>query len=100
MKKIIVFFILIFSLSSKTMILASFNSLHLGWDGKNYYETAKILSLFDIIALQEVMKKDGIMQDIAYYTELINKIEPELKAFKVKLAESYKQLERLESKNE
>lgn len=62
MKKIIMFLVLIISLYSETMILASFNALHLGWEGKNYYETAKILSLFDIIALQEVMKKDGIIR--------------------------------------
>ena len=46
------------------------------------------------------MNKQGIEQDIAYYTELIAKIEPELKSAKVKLAEAYKQMERLESKDE
>ena len=46
------------------------------------------------------MTKEQIEQDIKYYTETINALEPELKAFKVKLAESYKQLERLEAKYE
>ena len=46
------------------------------------------------------MNKDGILQDIAYYTELIAKLEPELRAAKVKLTEAYKQLERLEVANE
>lgn len=62
MKKTILFLILTINFYAETMILASFNTLHLGWDGKNYYETAKILSLFDIVALQEVMKKDGIIR--------------------------------------
>ena len=62
MKKTILFLILTISFYAETLILASFNTLHLGWDGKNYYETAKILSLFDIVALQEVMKKDGIIR--------------------------------------
>lgn len=61
MKKIIIFLLLTFCVFSKTIVLAGFNALHLGWDGKNYYETAKFLSLFDIVALQEVMKKDGII---------------------------------------
>lgn len=46
------------------------------------------------------MNKDGIMEDIDYYNELIAKLEPELKALKVKLTESYKKLERLEAKDE
>lgn len=62
MKKTILFLILAINFYAETMILASFNTLHLGWDGKNYYETAKILSLFDIVALQEVMKKEGIIR--------------------------------------
>ena len=45
------------------------------------------------------MNKDGIMQDIAYYNELIAKLEPELKAAKVKLAEAYKQLLEIANEN-
>ena len=46
------------------------------------------------------MTKEQIEQDIAYYTETIANIEPELKSLKVKLEQAYKQLERLEAKDE
>ncbi len=62
MKKVILYLFLVFNIYSETLILSSFNSLHLGWDGKNYQKTAEFLSLFDIIALQEVMKKDAIIK--------------------------------------
>ena len=68
MSKYILFFTIIFNIFSETLILASFNTLHLGWDGKNYHDTAEILSLFDIIALQEVMKKEGL-------TNLVKELE-------------------------
>lgn len=67
MKKIICFITIVSHIYMETIVLGSFNTLHLGWEGKNYTETAKILSLFDIVALQEVMKKEGI---IALVTEL------------------------------
>lgn len=41
-------------------IIASFNSLHLGWKGKNYEKTAEILQKYDLIGLQEVMKPIGV----------------------------------------
>lgn len=72
MKKILIFILLTFSFYSETMVLASFNSLHLGWDGKNYYETAKFLSLFDIVSLQEVMKKEGIIKLTKTLEEISN----------------------------
>ena len=68
MSKYILFFTIIFNIFSETLILASFNTLHLGWDGKKYHDTAEILSLFDIIALQEVMKKEGL-------TNLVKELE-------------------------
>ncbi len=68
MSKYILFFTIIFNIFSETLILASFNTLHLGWDGKNYHDTAELLSLFDIIALQEVMKKEGL-------TNLVKELE-------------------------
>lgn len=68
MKKYIVYFFIVLNIFSETLILGSFNTLHLGWDGKNYKDTAEILSLFDIVALQEVMKKEGIIN-------LINELE-------------------------
>ena len=68
MSKYILFFTIIFNVFSETLILASFNTLHLGWDGKKYHDTADILPLFDIIALQEVMKKEGL-------TNLVKELE-------------------------
>lgn len=62
MKKLLVFILLFSNLLCREIVVGSFNTLHLGWDGKNYTETATILSLFDIVALQEVMKKDGLIQ--------------------------------------
>lgn len=72
MKKIVLLFILSINIFSKSIILGSFNTLHLGWDGKNYYETAKIISLFDIVALQEVMKKDGLIRLIKELERISN----------------------------
>lgn len=40
--------------------IASFNTLHLGYSGKDYKEMAKVLKNFDLIGLQEVMNKDGV----------------------------------------
>ena len=61
MKKYILYFFIVFNIFSENLILASFNTLHLGWNEKNYKDTAEILSLFDIVALQEVMKKEGVI---------------------------------------
>lgn len=61
MKKIILYILLTISiLGEETALVASFNSLHLGWKGKNYYEQAEVISYFDLVALQEVMKQDGL----------------------------------------
>lgn len=65
MKKLIIFFLIVSCIYTETIVLGSFNTLHLGWDGKNYKETAKILSLFDIVSLQEVMNKEGIVELIS-----------------------------------
>jgi len=69
MKKIIILQIfLIFSLilPSHAETVASFNTLHLGWSGKDYIETAKALQDFDIVGLQEVMKETGLIQLVNY----------------------------------
>lgn len=73
MKKIIIFILLIVSIYSETIILASFNTLHLGWEGKDTTEVSKTLSLFDIVALQEVMDKKGIIE----LSEKLNNISKE-----------------------
>ena len=68
MSKYILFFTIIFNIFSETLILASFNTIHKKRDGKNYHDTAELFSLFDIIALQEVMKKEGL-------TNLVKELE-------------------------
>lgn len=41
--------------------IASFNTLHLGWNNnKDYDKVAEILTKYDLIALQEVMKEEGL----------------------------------------
>jgi endonuclease/exonuclease/phosphatase family metal-dependent hydrolase len=63
---LIIFFIIIFNVTftntekKESYIIASFNTLHLGWKGKDYKELAEIISLFDLVGLQEVMSKDGL----------------------------------------
>jgi len=43
--------------------IASFNALHLGWDnGKDYEALANIVNQFDLVALQEVMSEEGIIE--------------------------------------
>jgi len=49
--------------------IASFNSLHLGWKGKNRAAFAKVINAFDLIALQEVMSRQGI-EDIVEILEM------------------------------
>ncbi len=61
LKKIIVYILISFSSFAQEAYIASFNSLHLGWNkDKDYKSIAEFLSLFDLIGLQEVMKKDGV----------------------------------------
>ena len=72
MKKFIFFLLLVSHIYMETIVLGSFNTLHLGWEGKNYIETAKILSLFDIVALQEVMKKEGLIELTTKLEEITN----------------------------
>ncbi len=59
--KFLIYILIISSIfANDNALIASFNTLHLGWEGKNYYKQAEVLKNFDIIALQEVMKKDGL----------------------------------------
>lgn len=59
--KIIIFILVITNIfASEGGLIASFNTLHLGWKGKSYYKQAEVLKDFDIVALQEVMKQDGL----------------------------------------
>jgi endonuclease/exonuclease/phosphatase family metal-dependent hydrolase len=44
-----------------TIIMASFNTLHLGWDnGKDLDKLAEVLVSYDVIGLQEVMNEDTL----------------------------------------
>lgn len=45
---------------SKPILVGSFNTLRLGESNKDYKSMAKIVSKFDIVALQEVMNREGI----------------------------------------
>ncbi len=59
--------------SEKSIKLASFNLLHLGWDNdKDIDKVANILARYDIIALQEVMN-----------TEIMNALESKLDSFPI-----------------
>ncbi|VWL85026.1 endonuclease/exonuclease/phosphatase family protein [Oceanivirga miroungae] len=62
MKKIILSIICFISFFSYSEIIrvASFNALHLGTSKKDYKTMARIISKFDIIALEEVMNKNGL----------------------------------------
>ncbi len=66
LKKILIICILIYTTASinvvarPTALVASFNTLHLGWKGKDYRKTAEVIAYFDLIGLQEVMKEDGL----------------------------------------
>jgi endonuclease/exonuclease/phosphatase family metal-dependent hydrolase len=50
----------------ETANIASFNTLHLGWKSEHKQEKieglASVISLFDLVGIQEVMKKDGVKQ--------------------------------------
>ena len=61
MRYFILFFIL-FSLlfPENTALIASFNTLRLGKNKKDYYQFSRILSKFDLIGLQEVMNENSL----------------------------------------
>ena len=65
--KLIVVFMFITAIAfGETANIASFNTLHLGWKSDYKQEKieglANIISLFDLVGIQEVMKKDGVKQ--------------------------------------
>ena len=61
MRYIILFFILFSSLfPENTVLIASFNTLRLGKNKKDYYQVSKVLSKFDLVGLQEVMNENGL----------------------------------------
>lgn len=48
------------SFSSDTALIASFNSLKLGENQKDYYQFSKVISKFDLIGLEEVMNENSL----------------------------------------
>lgn len=61
-KILIIIFIFLSSLSfSEKLLLASFNTARLGESEKDYVAFSKIISKFDIIAMQEVMDESALM---------------------------------------
>jgi endonuclease/exonuclease/phosphatase family metal-dependent hydrolase len=65
--KLIITFVFVTIIAfGETANIASFNTLHLGWKSDHKQEKieglANIISLFDIVGIQEVMKKDGVKQ--------------------------------------
>lgn len=71
MKKIIILILAIFStlVYSEKIKLASFNVARLGESKKDYKTLAKIISKFDIIALEEVMNENGIEKLKSYLND-------------------------------
>ena len=61
MRYFVLFFVL-FSLlfPEDTILVASFNTLRLGKNKKDYYQFSKILSKFELIGLQEVMNENSL----------------------------------------
>lgn len=63
-KLIVVFIIVSIFAFGSTVKIGSFNTLHLGWKSDHRYEKiegiASIISSFDLIGIQEVMKKDEV----------------------------------------
>lgn len=53
-------------------LLASFNTLHLGWGEKDYTAVSEVLITYDIIGLQEVMKISGVQVLVAELKKLSN----------------------------
>lgn len=63
------FLLINLTIYSSVAYIASFNTLHLGWNrDKDYIEMAKILGNFDLVALQEVMEESAL-------EELIEELE-------------------------
>ncbi len=55
-----IFILLCSQVFSDSGVIASFNAKHLGWGKKDYSRLAEILSLFDIVGLEEVMNRGGV----------------------------------------
>lgn len=73
MKKLIIFiFVTTLIYCNDKALIASFNTLHLGWNGKDYYEQAEVISNFDIVALQEVMKEKGLEELVSNLENITN----------------------------
>lgn len=73
--KIIIVILFVFSIAvygKDIAVVGSFNTLHLGWSGKDYKKAAQVVSLFDIVALQEVMSEEGL-KELKEETELFSK---------------------------
>lgn len=60
--------------SKDTILVASFNSLRLGENKKDYNKMASILSNYDLIGLQEVMNEKGIRK-LKYHLENTTKLK-------------------------
>ena len=64
LKLIVIFLIITIVAFGSTVNISSFNTLHLGWKSDHRQEKiegiANIISLFDLIGIQEVMKKDEV----------------------------------------
>ncbi|WP_311695521.1 endonuclease/exonuclease/phosphatase family protein [Sneathia sanguinegens] len=78
MKKLIIIIAIFFECIcfSKRITLASFNVERLGESKKDYVSLAKIVSKFDIIALEEVMNTDGLdklLKHLNNYSYIISK---------------------------
>ena len=59
---LLLFSMSIISYGKEIAVVGSFNTLHLGWSGKEYDKAAQVVSMFDIVALQEVMSEDGLIK--------------------------------------
>lgn len=73
--KLIVVFMIIFTtviFGKDIAVVGSFNTLHLGWSGKDYDKAGQIVAMFDIVALQEVMSESGL-QELKTETEKYSK---------------------------
>lgn len=61
LKMTIIYILISISVFSEEAYIGSFNTLHLGWSKeKDYKGIAEFLSVFDLVGLQEVMKKDAV----------------------------------------
>ena len=62
-KTVILYFILFSFITAKDIaVVGSFNTLHLGWKGKNVEQSAQVVSMFDLVALIEVMSEEGVRE--------------------------------------